>query len=153
MEIEETKGIRAVMILEIIGKPPEHLLKTLESLIKNMDNEKGVVVKEKSIKDPILMKNEKDFYTTHAEIEVEVEEIMQLVGLMFKYMPANVEIINPELIVLTNNGWSEILTEITRRIHGYDEITRIMQLEKTIMEKKLKEVLGDKENKDKEKKK
>ena len=35
----ETKGIRATIILEIIGKPPEHLVETLEELAKKIDEE------------------------------------------------------------------------------------------------------------------
>jgi len=148
----ETKGIRAAMMIEVIGKPPEHLIETLNNIIKQIDEEKGVDIKEKKIKEPVLMKDQKDFYTSFAEIEVEVEEILHLARLMFKYMPAHIEIISPELIALTNNGWNDILNELTRRLHGYDEVARIIQVEKNILEKKLREAVGDKTGKeDKEK--
>jgi len=63
---------------------------------------------------------------------------------MFKYMPANIEIIYPEGIMLTNTGWNDILNELSRRLHGYDEIARIAQVEKDIIEKRLREVLEGK---------
>ena len=142
-EIKETNGIRALLILEVIGKPPEHLTETLNNLIDGIDKEKGVNVKDKKVNEPISMrekaeimgndakiKEHKDFYTNFAEIEVEVNEISELVILMFKYMPASVEVIYPETIVLTNNGWTEILSEITRRLHGYEEVARVLQVEK-----------------------
>lgn len=144
---EETRGIVAVMILEAIGKPPEHLTEALENLAKEMENEKGVTILSKKINEPILMKDRKDFYTTFAEIEVEVEEVLHIAILMFKYMPAHIEIISPELIVLTNNGWNDILNELTRRLHGYDEVARVIQVEKNILEKKLRELLREKEAK------
>ncbi len=56
-------------------------------------------------------------------------------------MPAHIEIIHPELIALTNNGWNDILNELTRRLHGYDEIARVIQVEKGILEKRLRDVL------------
>ena len=153
MNLTETKNIGVVMIIEVIGRPPEHLTETLNDLIKQIDEEKGVFVKEKKINEPVLMKDQKDFYTSFAEIEVEVEEILDLAMLMFKYMPAHIEIISPELIALTNNGWNDILNELTRRLHGYDEIARIIQTEKTILEKKLKEVINEnKEKKEQDKK-
>ena len=142
--IEETKGMHVIMIIEVIGKPPKHLTETLDNIIKQIDEEKGVVVKGKKINEPKLMKDHKDFYTSFAEIELEVEEITQLVILMFKYMPAHVEIVSPELIALTNNSWSDILSELSRRLHGYDEVARVIQVEKGILEKKLREVLKDK---------
>jgi hypothetical protein len=146
---KETKGIRAAIVLEIIGRPPEHLLETLEDLIKSMDKEKGVSVKSKKINEPILMKDQKEFYTTFAEIEIEVEDILYLAIIMFKYMPSHVEVIEPELIALTNNGWTDILSELTRRLHGYEEVTRVLQFRNSQMEKKIKELLP-KENKSNE---
>lgn len=143
--IKETKNIRAVMIFEIIGKPAEHLTASLNDIVKGIDNEKGVEVKEKKIMEPILMKDQKDFFASHAEVEVEIEEILNLVMLMFKYMPAHIEVISPELITLANNGWSEILSELTRRLHAYDEVARVMQNERFILEKKLQELLPKKE--------
>ena len=148
MEKEETKGIEAIFIIEIIGKPPEHLVETLENMIKQIDEEKGVSVKHKKVNEPITMKENQEFYTSFAEIVVEVDEVINLVMLMFKYMPAHIEIISPELIVLSNNNWNDILNEVVRRLHGYDEIARIIQVEKTILEKKLRELMSEKDEKD-----
>ena len=144
MEKEETKGIEAIFIIEIIGKPAEHLVETLENMIKQIDEEKGVSVKHKKVNEPVTMKENEEFYTSFAEIVVETDEVINLAMLMFKYMPAHVEIISPELIVLTNNNWNDILNEVIRRLHGYDEIARIIQVEKTILEKKLRELMSKK---------
>jgi len=148
---EETKGIRAVMIIDVIGKPPKHLTETLENMIKAIDEEKGVSVQTKKLHEPTLLKDQKKFYTAYAEIEVEIDEIMVLTMLLFKYMPAHVEVISPELIALTNNGWNEILNELTRRLHGYDEIARVLHAEKGILEQKLREALENPNKKSKKK--
>ena len=154
----ETKGIRAILILEVLGKPPEYLKETLENLIKKIDDEKGVEVKQKKINeakkledsaknlknfDAKKMTSVEGFYTNFAEVEVEVEDVLNLVILLFKYMPAHIEIVSPELIALTNNGWGDILNELARRLHGYDEIARVMQVERTMLENRLKEVLAN----------
>ncbi|HLA23320.1 MAG TPA: hypothetical protein VJZ93_02180 [Candidatus Nanoarchaeia archaeon] len=142
--IEETKGIQAVMIIEVIGRPPKHLTETLEKIINEIDKEKGVRVMSKKINEPELMKDQKDFYMNFAEVEVEVEDVLHIVILMFKYMPAHIEIVYPEAIVLNNNGWNDILNEVSRRLHGYDEIARVVSNEKMILEKKLLELMGEK---------
>ena len=94
------------------------------------------------------MKDQKEFYTSFAEVEVEVEEILYLAMLMFKYMPAHIEVVSPELITLTNNGWNEIFNELVRRLHSYDEVARVTQMEKDILEKKLKDLMGVEEKKE-----
>ncbi|OGJ13124.1 hypothetical protein A3K82_03795 [Candidatus Pacearchaeota archaeon RBG_19FT_COMBO_34_9] len=155
MNLTETKKLNAVMILEVLGRPPEHLVETLENLAKQMGEEKGVKIMNKKINSPVLMKEQKDFYTSFAEIEVETEDLLYLAVLMFKYMPAHIEILSPQNIFLANTDWNDILNELTRRLHGYEEITRILQTERIILENKLKTIMGteeDKKEKIKEKK-
>jgi len=145
MNSNEEKKIEAVFILEIIGRPPEHLNETLKDMIENkMKKEKGVKVKDYKINEPVLMKDQKNFYTNFAEVELEVDNPLLLSLLVFGYMPAHVEVIHPEKINLNNEELSGLLNELTRRLHGYDELARIMQIEKGILEKKLKSLLTDK---------
>ena len=141
MSSDDERKIRAVMMIEIIGRPPEHLTEALTKIIEQLDNEKGVSVVEKKIHEPVLMKNQENFYTSFAEVEVEVEEVLQIAGLMFKYMPGHIEIIHPESFTLKNSSFNDILNELTRRLHGYDEIARVLQIEKGVLEKKLKGLL------------
>jgi len=148
---ENIENIRAVLILDIIGRPPQYLVESLEKITEEMGKEKGVKVVSKEIKEPVAMKENKEFYTTFGEIEVEVEDILYLAILMFKYMPAHIEVISPETISLSNNGWGEILSELTRRLHSYDEVSRILQIEKQELLKKIHE-LGGEENLVKEEK-
>jgi hypothetical protein len=138
------KKIKATFILEILGRPKEYLTETLDTIIKDMGKEKGVKVLNKKIKLPVPIKNQKDFYTSFAEIDVETENLNSLTSLMFKYMPAHIEITSPQNINLKNSDFEEILNEITRRLHGYEEIARMLQNEKRILEAKLREVVEKK---------
>ena len=47
------------------------------------------------------------------------------------------------MLVLTDNGWIDILSELVRKLHRYEEIARIIQIEKTVLENKLRKVLED----------
>ena len=133
------ENIRAMLILDIIGRPAQYLIESLEKLIAEMKNEKGTKVIDSRIREPVTMKESKEFFTTFSEIEVKTEDMMYLAILMFKYMPAHVEIISPEKITLTNNEFSEILSELTRRLHSYDEVARVIQAERVVLLKKLQE--------------
>jgi hypothetical protein len=141
----ETRGIRAVLILEMVGRPASHLTETMEKIIQEMEKEKGVEIISKEIKEPVEIKENKEFFSTFCEIEVEVKEIAYLAILLFKYMPAHIEILEPELIALTNNGWGDILNEIARRLHSYDEVARILQFRNAELERKLSELTSKEE--------
>ncbi len=149
----ETKGIHAVLVLEMIGRPPEYLNEAMSKVITNIDEEKGVEVLSKKINDPVQLKDNKEFFSTFAEVDIKVEEIANLAILMFKYMPAHIEILQPELIALTNNGWSDILSELVRRLHGYDEVARVLDYQNQELKKKIEELTKGKvsDNKTEEK--
>lgn len=135
----ETKDIRATIVLEMIGRPANHLTESMEKIIQEMEKEKGIEIISKDIKEPVELKDNKEFFSTFSEIEIEAEEIANIAIILFKYMPAHIEIIEPELIALTNNGWNDIFNELLRRLHGYDEIARVLQFRNAELEKKIKD--------------
>jgi hypothetical protein len=137
--IKSKNEIRAVLILEILGRPKEHLVETLNNYIDKMNSEPGVVVENKKINEPTIVKDQKDLYTTYAEIEIKVEEAFLLILLTFKYMPSHIEVLSPDELILTHNDYNDMLNEITRRLHGYDEVAKILQFEKNALTIKLKE--------------
>jgi len=145
IDSRETKGITAMLIVEVIGRPPEHLTETLTGIIQKIGEEKDVIINRQKINEPVLMKDSKDFYTSFAEIEIEVEEVSTLAVLTQKYMPAYIEVISPEVLTLTNNSWNEILNDFVRKLHMYDEVTRVVQMREAQMQKELKELKGKKE--------
>ncbi len=166
---EEKQKISALMILEIIGKPAKYLVETLDNLIKQMGNEPGIIIKNKNIKEPKKMEEssgianqtkegvkiaeQNDFYVSFAELEVETESLINLALLMFKYMPAHIEILSPSNFAISNYDLKDLLNELIRRLHGYDEVARVLQVEKAILESKLRAVMEpEKKEESKEKK-
>ncbi len=148
MSLTETK-VLATLMVEVLGGPPEHLTKALEDLIKKMSEEKDVKVKSHVINKPKNLEENKALYTTFAEVDVEVDSLKEMMVLVFKYMPSHVEIVSPENIKVENNLLNELFNELTRRLHAYDEVARVIQNEKAILEKKLKETIN-KDNKNDE---
>lgn len=161
---DEKQKIRALLILEVLGKPPKYLTDTLQNLINQMGGEVGISVKSSNIREPKKMEEkagvadstnkefkieQNDFYISFAEIELEAENILNLVAIMFKYMPAHVEIVSPENIPATNIDMNEVLNELIRKLHSYDEVARVLQVEKAILENKLNTIME--ENKEIEK--
>ncbi|MCW8965357.1 MAG: hypothetical protein OQK82_01520 [Candidatus Pacearchaeota archaeon] len=137
------KKISIRMILEVVGRPPKHLTKTLEGLVEKIGSEKGVEIIEKNIHEPIELKERKEFFTSFVEVEVDIDEISILGSLILKYMPAHIEIIEPESFSLKNSSANDMFNEFAKRLHHYDEVARVMQAEKIILTKKLKSLLPE----------
>lgn len=139
-EEEKKQTIEAIFILEVIGRPKEHLVEALEELLRKMAEEKGVTIIQKDIKKPKEMEKRKDFFTTFAEIELKFDDLMTLTRIMFHYMPAHVEIVYPEFLEIQNNDLNSVINELSRRLHGYDEVARMMTMKKDMLEREIKEL-------------
>lgn len=148
MANETTKKIHSILIVDVMGAPKEYLNETLQKIIDAIKAEKGVKVLEGHINEPQEIKEKKDFYTNFAEIEVETDSILTLSMLMFKYMPAHLEVLFPEDLNVKNHTLNEVLNELVRRLHGYDNLARIFQYEKAQLLEQIKvlESKGKKES-------
>jgi len=129
--------ITVVMIIEVLGRPKEHLIETLEDLSMKINSEAGVKITNKKINEPILIEGQKDLFTGFVELELDVQSPKIIAGLLFKYMPSHIEVIEPENFVFKNSEFNELFNEITRRLHRYEELVRVLQLQmqKVQMEK------------------
>jgi len=152
----DNKKIRAMIVLEILGRPAEYIVEALDKLVEQLGNEKGIKVINKEIHKPKIVEQKKDekenkeqknenvmkveaeLYTTFASVEVEVDEIITMMGIIFRYMPSHVEIISPENLMLSNSDFGTMLNEMTTKLHRYDEITKTVMGEKEILENQLK---------------
>jgi len=146
------KKIVVAMLIEVLGKPAEHLIVTLEDILSKIASEKGISIISKNINQPVEMASQKGFFTDFAEIELEVPDVATLILLMFKYMPSHIEILSPSDLSIKSFDLNKILNDLTLRLHKYDEVTRIVQMEKTILERKLREMLKKEKTEQEEKK-
>jgi len=132
--------IKADLVFEILGRPAEHIKTALSSVIDKLGAEKGIKVIDKKVHEPTKVKESKDLYTTFAEVSVEFDAIENLLGILFAYMPAHVEVISPAKFELTNLQLNELTNTILARLHNYDAITKKFIYERDFLAKKLREV-------------
>jgi len=131
--------IQARMILEILGRPKDYMLSALSQLIERLSKENGILILEKKVHEPVHVKDSKDLYTTFVELTLQIDTITQYFGILFAYMPSNIEVIFPESLTLNNCEFNELSIRLAQRLHDYDTITKKCLMEKTIAENKLKE--------------
>ncbi len=134
------KTIQATLVLEILGRPAEHLTKALTDLVSKLGSEKGIKIIDKIIHEPVLVKDSKDVYTSFAEVTLELESLVNYFGIIFAYMPAHIEIISPAEFKLTNAQLTELGNKLLARLHDYDAITKRIIVERNFLVDKLKQV-------------
>ena len=125
------------MIIEIMGRPAEHIIKTLEMVVDKLGQEKGIVITLKKIHECRNVEGSKELFTTFAEVEAEFDSTNVFLGIIFAYMPSNVEIISPQNFKLTNEEFSSLGNNLVARLHGYESIMKKLVADREIMINKL----------------
>lgn len=116
--------LHANMVIEILGRPPEHVKESLQTISLRLGSEKGVKVLNKTIHEPIPAHNSKSLFTSFVEIELEIDNVETYLALLFGYLPSNFEIIRPENISFSNAQITDIGNAIIQKVHSYDAVTK-----------------------------
>jgi hypothetical protein len=147
--------IRAIMIVEIAGRPAEHVKESLEKHVGGLKAFKDIKVNNLSVSEPKALEEIKDAFTCFAEVDFSVETFGRLCDTVFDFMPSSIEILEPSKIDFTNLEATSLLNIVSGRMHKYDEITRFanFRMEQTLAQ--LNAIQGNKEEvfEDKSKKK
>ena len=123
--------IRVLLIFEILGRPPEHIKESLDEFVSKLGEQKGVELVCKTIHEPKPFEdnNAKDLFTTFAEVEVILDNLNVLFAVVLNMLPSSIEIIQPEEVRLTNCELTTVLSELTLKLHKYDEIAKTITIE------------------------
>ena len=118
--------ITAIMILEILGKPPEYIKTALDEHVQKLEKLKDVKIIEKKINEPKKIKDDKqDFYTCFCEVEFKCQDLKQLVDITFNLCPHLLK-----LLILKEPNCEEassLFTDFVLKLHKYDEIGKLSQ--------------------------
>lgn len=113
--------IQAKVIVELVGKPKEHventLKKYLEHIKKNADLE---VLKEDVGTAKELEGDNQGLWITFVELELLAKNIPTLVGFCFDYMPSSIEIIEPKELKLKEIELTNIMNDLQGKLHNLD---------------------------------
>ena len=122
--------IRAIMIVEMAGRPAKHVKESLERHVKQLnDKVKDIDVVSLSVSEAKEVEKGKDFYSCFSEIEFDCPNFLRLVELVFDFMPSSIEIIEPAELRMNMQEATSFLNVLSGRLHRYDEIAKIAQLQ------------------------
>ena len=132
-------SIKAHLIFEIMGRPPEKIKEALNDLIIKMGAEKGITILEEKYHDAKPIPDSKDLHTSFVEVEAEFVSMRELFMAIMIYFPANIEVFEPENIKFSSSEFNEMANFLTSRMHHYDAIAKTMIRERDFLFQKLKE--------------
>ena len=121
--------VRAILVLEIAGRPAEHVKKVLEIHVDKLNEQKDVEVINRTISEPKKLESEKGIYTCFAEVEIVTISLSRLMEIVFDFMPSSVEIFEPYDLGFSSQEATAFVNDLAGRLHKYDEIAKIAQFQ------------------------
>ena len=152
------------MIVEMAGRPAEHLTAAIEKHIGVLNDIKDVEVHSIKVSEPRVIEQEGDdapldslghqtgqeIFTTFSEADFECESFGRMTEIMFDFMPSSVEVIEPGKLEIDAPEATAFLNNISGRLHRYDEIAKVLGERHKDMEDRLRKYIGVMKERDEE---
>ncbi|MBS3157533.1 hypothetical protein J4442_05185 [Candidatus Woesearchaeota archaeon] len=121
-------------IIEILGKPKDHVEKTIANVVEELKKREGLtLINEKIAKTKKL----ETFFSSYVEVELKLSTMDQLIDFCFDFLPSNIEIIEPEEMNLDSHLLAEYMNDLLAKLHQQSMIIRNMHAENLVMKQKL----------------
>jgi len=126
------------VIIEVAGKPKEHIENTLRLVLKKIKDEEtdikfkqGDLYKAKEVN--ISTEQKGQIWSTFTELELYMKDVETLIGFCFTYMPSSIEILEPQDIRFNLKDFSDLLTELLARLHQIGIVLKNLNAEKEVL--------------------
>ncbi|MBT7102244.1 hypothetical protein HN935_01910 [archaeon] len=146
--------VRAIMIIEMAGRPAEHLSEMLKKHVGILNDVKDLKVHLINVSEPkVIEVDEKDqdvepLFSAFAEVDFECDSFARLSETMFDFMPSSVEVTDPMKVTMDLHEATNLLNNISGRMHRYDEIAKVAGVRLRQMNAQLelaKKILGERD--------
>ena len=115
--------ISATAVVQIAGKPKEHVEKVLEEVSKKVD-ERGYKSHRIEVTDVERLEGEDDIYSGFFEVDLELKNHEQLFGFIQDFNPASIEVSDPDEFEMSLADYNALVTTVASTIQQYDQIIK-----------------------------
>ena len=134
--------------MEVIGHPEQHVNDVSLKVLEQLKKEDGITIINSNVNKAELVKE--NIFASHIEAELKVVGMLKLLTFCYDYLPSSLEVVDSEKIVMPVREVNAALSEMLRKLHGYNlMLHNLAETNKELLEK-TKSVQDPKENNIKE---
>ena len=134
----EHAHIRCRTIIEVLGKPKEHIENALKEYIEHIKEDSELVILDEQYS---VAKEEESLWSKFVELELVIKGTRKLIGFCFEYMPSSLEVLKPEQLIMTSNELSNFLNDLQSRLHSVDMAVKQEKAENDFLKQNLNAVI------------
>ncbi|NQV90951.1 hypothetical protein HQ489_00590 [Candidatus Woesearchaeota archaeon] len=130
-------------VIEVAGKPKEHIEETLQNYVETLRKDDRYKIVREVFADVKKHEDAEDFWACFAEVEVETEDLVHLTHFGFEFMPAMIEVIEPQELKFSQTEFSEYLSDLQLKLHEVDMIAKQVKMENDSIKLNMTGLLGN----------
>jgi hypothetical protein len=134
----EKQHIRCKTIIEVLGKPKEHVEKAIKGYVEKIGQDPDLIILKTDFAET---KQQDKLWSTFVELEMVVKGIPKLIGFCFDYMPSSIEIIKPDELILNSRITADFLNDLQARLHSMDMIIKQLKNENLFLRRNMNNVI------------
>ena len=119
--------IRIKTIIELVGRPKEHIDKTMQKVVELLESNDKFSIIEKKITET---KEIKGLWSTFGEFEINFSSFDDISTFCFEFMPSSIEIISPEKLKIDSREIENFTNDVLAKLHQYDMVVKQIILQK-----------------------
>lgn len=134
----ENAHIRCRTIIEVLGKPKEHVENAIKDYIEHIKEDSELVILNEDYSE---IKEQGKLWSKFVELELVIKGTKKLIAFCFEYMPSSLEILKPENLILTNAELANFLNDLQARLHSVDMVVKKLKTENDFLRLNMNAVL------------
>ncbi len=132
--IAEKTHIRCKIIIEMLGKPKEHVEKTIKTYVEKIKEDSDLIVLNSEFSEAV---EKEKLWATFVELDMVVKGIPKIISFCFDYMPSSVEILKPEEFSMKRSIIENLINDLQARLHNVDMIVKKQANENEFLKKNM----------------
>jgi len=118
--------IRCRAIIEVLGKPKEHVENSINQYIEHIKEDSELVILSENYSE---IKEQGKLWSKFVELDLVIKGTRKLISFCFEYMPSSIEVVKPEHLIMSNPELSNFLNDLQARLHNVDMIVKQLKAE------------------------
>ena len=134
----EHAHIRCKTIIEVLGKPKEHVENAIKEYIEHIKQDSELVVLGEDYSE---IQEQGKLWSKFVELDLVIKGTKKLISFCFEYMPSSIEVVKPEHLIMTNPELSNFLNDLQARLHNVDMIVKQLKAENDFLKHNMNAII------------
>ena len=130
--------IRCKTIIEVLGKPKEHVENAIKDYIEHIKEDSELVILNEEYSES---KEQGKLWSKFVELDLVIKGTKKLISFCFEYMPSSIEVLKPEHLIMTNHELSNFLNDLQARLHNVDMIVKQLRAENDFLKHNMNAII------------